>query len=400
MAAECPEPRLGPHQFGGPDPRRPTAPTPGAHPRCEGGSACPRRRPPSGLPAHQRRSHDRYTRPGPIARALRRPAAGGRRRQPPLHLHARHRQDQPPHGPGASRTAGPAPRRCRGGCLRGLAGNTPDAWPQSVRDQQPRPAGPGVPPQHPVLGTSALPGPGPQRGEPTGLLALDRMQRHPSLDRRHRPWRGPGPDSRRSPGGNTPPGPAHVAGHRLEGPGIKSGKAGTAYPYLVVPAHRTLSHGSSGRFHAARALLRGEWEPGGQTRGVPPRWTRRRHLAQAAAILPSGQVPHRPIRSAGLRPEHTPRLPGGEHHLGPGRGYRKTANPPRYPALAGFWGILGLHPGPGLRPKAPRTDNRAGAAGHLHAAGQGTGRNGAAHLRHARLRHVPATRCDPGRPCP
>ena len=55
---------------------------------------------------------------------------------------------------------------------------------------------------------------------------------------------------------------------------------------------------------------------------------------QAAPLLRSRGLPHRPLRPARLREEHPPRLAGGEHQLGPGRRHGAAANRAGHRALA------------------------------------------------------------------
>ncbi len=83
-------------------------------------------------------------------------------------------------------------RRRGGGYLRGPAGRAPEAGPHRRTRSATSPCRARFPPQHPVLGAPSLPGPGPQRREPPGPVAMDRKRGYPGLD----PGRRTAPNSR------------------------------------------------------------------------------------------------------------------------------------------------------------------------------------------------------------
>ena len=121
------------------------------------------------------------------------------------------------------------------------------------------------------------------------------------------------------------------------------------------------------------AVLRAVRQPRRQAGGAAARWAGRRLQREDAALPRPGQVPHRAVRPARLRPFHAACRPGGQHHLGPGRGHREAARAAGDRALAGVRRQLGLDPGAGLRRNPSRARHRTGAARHLHAAPLGAG---------------------------
>jgi hypothetical protein len=99
--------------------------------------------------------------------------------------------------------------------------------------------------------------------------------------------------------------------------------------------------------------------------GLPPRRARVGVEPGAAAAVRSRGLPDRPVRPAGLRPQHPacrrPRhRPVGQHDQPPDRGHGAAARAPRRAAVAAVGRVLGGHPGPRLRAAAPGAGQRPG----------------------------------------
>ena len=114
--------------------------------------------------------------------------------------------------------AGPAPGRRSGGRLRSPPGGPPRARALPLRNQQLRRARRGLAAQHPLLGASSLPGPGTQRGEPPGPLALDRVREHPGMAGGGGSGRAAGAGSGGRTGRDPPARAEDAAGRGLAGP--------------------------------------------------------------------------------------------------------------------------------------------------------------------------------------
>ena len=86
------------------------------------------------------------------------------------------------------------------------------------------------------------------------------------------------------------------------------------------------------------------------------------------------QVPDRGLRPAWVRTQHPQRLPGGEHHLGPGGRHREAADAPRIERWQVFGGSWGSNLALAYAERHPERVSELVLRGIFHAAGQGTGR--------------------------
>ena len=107
-----------------------------------------------------------------------------------------------------------------------------------------------------------------------------------------------------------------------------------------------------------RDLLRGVRQSAGQAGGLRARRARGRRRCHAAAVLRSGALPGRPVRSAGLRAQPAPRRVAREHDPGPGRRHGAPARGARHRALARVRRFLGQHARARVRRDAPRQGHR------------------------------------------